>query len=106
MRWMPLVLLCFVASISASELTVSDAAALKKAVKALQPGDTLILKDGTWKDTEIKLDAEGTQEKPITLRAQTPGKVILSGKSTLRIGGHWITINGLLFADGGPGGGC
>ncbi len=90
----------------ASDIAVGDSAALKKAIKSVQPGDTIILTDGTWRDTEIKLIVDGTQDKPITLRAQTPGKVILTGKCRLTIGGKWLVVQGLLFTDGGPGGGC
>src|SRR5262245_11540506 len=60
----------------AADITVTDNTTLKKAVKSLQPGDTVILSDGTWRDTEIKLIVDGSEDKPITLRAQTPGKVV------------------------------
>src|SRR5215468_477040 len=95
-----LILLCATAVAPAADITVTDNTALKKAVKSLQPGDTVILSDGAWRDTEIKLIVDGSEDKPITLRAQTPGKVILSGKSRLSIGGKWLVVQGLVFKDG------
>ncbi len=70
------------------------------AEKKLQAGDTIILSNGVWQDFEITLDAIGTADNPIRLQAQTPGKVVISGQSNLRIGGHYIIVSGLIFRDG------
>jgi poly(beta-D-mannuronate) lyase len=53
-----------------------------------------------WKDVDIRFMANGTPEKPIILRSQTPGKVKLTGSSTIRIGGDYLEVHGLWF-DGG-----
>lgn len=37
---------------------------------------------------------------PINIKAETQGKVIISGKSTLSIGGSYIVIDGLYFTNG------
>ena len=42
----------------------------------------------------------GTAQKPITLTAQTPGEVIISGVSNLRIAGEHLVVRGLVFRDG------
>ncbi len=65
-----------------------------------QPGDNIILADGTWTDQHIVLTGTGTSSNPITLRAQTPGGVTLNGTSRLSIGGDWLVADGLNF-DGG-----
>lgn len=67
------------------------------AVKQLKPGDTLTLQDGLWQDADLLLEASGTEQEPITLQAQTPGKVILTGKSRLRIAGEFLVVQGLYF---------
>ena len=72
----------------------------EKAAKAVRPGDTIILANGVWRDFEIVLTGQGTTTKPITLMAQTPGGVIISGQSNLRIGGRHIIVSGLVFKDG------
>src|SRR5882757_798665 len=55
------------------------------AVKAAlaKPGDTLVMQDGVWQDADILFSANGTLANPITLRAQTLGRVFLSGLSRL-----------------------
>jgi poly(beta-D-mannuronate) lyase len=83
--------------VSAEEIVVADAAAFAAAAKSIKAGDTLVLKDGTWVDAELNLQAEGTAERPITLRAQTGGKVVFTGKSSLSIGGAHIIVDGLWF---------
>ncbi len=79
-------LMCF-AFAKAQTIPATDATQLAKAIKNAKPGDTIIMANQEWKDVDIKFKAMGTLEKPIVLRSQTPGKVKLTGSSTLRIGG-------------------
>ena len=79
---------------------ISNAEALNEAFKNAQPGDELVLKNGVYKDIEIKFVANGEEGKPITLKAETPGKVFIEGKSNLQIGGDYLTVSGLYFRNG------
>lgn len=81
----------------AKDIPVADAAAFAEAAKNITAGDTLTLQDGTWADAQLKLHAEGTAEKPVTIKAQTPGKVIFTGTSRLSVGGSHIIVDGLWF---------
>lgn len=67
-----------------------------------QPGDTVIMANGEWKDQHIEFECMGTRDNPITLRAETPGEVILTGSSTLRIAGEHLIVDGLYFKEGTP----
>jgi|GEM_PF-4627029 hypothetical protein len=57
-------LCAFVSLIQAKDIPVADPAALS----AAQPGDTLILPEGEFKDVAVLLIGKGTQEASITLR--------------------------------------
>ncbi|WP_395742515.1 polysaccharide lyase 6 family protein [Prosthecobacter sp.] len=81
----------------AKDIPVADAAAFAEAAKSIAAGDTLILQDGTWADAQLKLSATGTAANPVTIKAQTPGKVILTGASRLSVGGSHIIVDGLWF---------
>lgn len=70
------------------------------AVKNAAPGDTLTLANGTWEDFEIVFTGKGEADKPITLMAETPGEVILSGESSLNLSGEYLEVSGLLFKNG------
>ena len=73
---------------------------LAHAIASAEPGDAIVMANGTWTDTRIAFHARGTVRDTITLRAETPGQVILNGRSTLRIGGEYLKVDGLWF-DGG-----
>lgn len=95
-----LLLLSLAAATSASwakDIPVADAAGFAAAAKTVAPGDTLILKDGTWVDARLKLTAKGTKENPVTVRAETTGKVVFTGDSRICIAGEHIVVDGLWF---------
>ena len=79
------------------------AATIKEVIQAeskLQPGDVLILLNGNWKDAELSFTISGTSDKHIIIRAEEAGKVILSGNSSLRLGGNYLDVFGLYFTNG------
>ena len=79
---------------------VRTMAEFDQAVALLQPGDQVVLANGVWTDVEFKLKAEGLPDQPIELKAEEPGKVIITGQSNLGISGEHIIVSGLLFKDG------
>ena len=87
-------------SLGARKILVRNMDELKKAHADAKPGDTVILKNGTWNNALIKLNFSGTAAQPIVFKAEKAGKVILSGISQLRIGGNYIIVDGLLFING------
>lgn len=72
----------------------------RKVAQNLQPGDIVVLANGEWRDFEIVFAGNGTKAKPITLISETPGKVIITGKSNLKIGGSHLLVTGLVFRNG------
>lgn len=97
--WISCALLAPVPALAADHL-VRDPAAYVAAVKKAAPGDRILLADGEWRDFQVVFMGQGTEAKPITLAAQTPGKVVLSGQSNLRIGGAHLVVSGLVFRNG------
>ncbi|MGB5628913.1 MAG: polysaccharide lyase 6 family protein [Woeseiaceae bacterium] len=84
----------------AAEIKVDSQQEYKDAIKGLQPGDTIVLANGEWRDFEILFLGEGTTEQPITLTAETKGQVWITGQSNLRIAGKHLVVSGLVFKDG------
>ena len=84
----------------ARDLLVADQAQYKAAVKKAQPGDTIVLAEGEWRDFQIVFTGTGTAAKPIALTAETKGKVLITGQSNLRIGGKHLLVSGLVFKNG------
>ena len=87
-------------SISFSGTTVKDATELQEAIKNASAGDEIVLANGVWKDVEIKFTGKGTEDKPIKLKAETPGKVTIEGKSDLKFAGEYLIVEGLHFKNG------
>lgn len=79
---------------------VKDKEQLESALTNAKPGDHIIMANGIWEDIQIKIRGNGTDDKPITVSAETPGKVIITGKSNLQLGGDYIIVNGLYFTKG------
>ena len=90
-------------AVGAAEHRVASAADIARLAAEAQPGDVLVMTDGEWKDQAIVFTSNGTAEKPVTLRAKTPGKVVLTGESSLSIDGTQLVVSGLFFKDGGTG---
>jgi poly(beta-D-mannuronate) lyase len=72
----------------------------RKVASNVQPGDVIVLANGEWRDFEIVFTGRGTKDKPIALMAQEAGKVIITGRSNLKIGGTHMLVSGLVFRDG------
>jgi len=81
-------------------INVTNIEELNTAIKNSTSGDHIVLTNGVWKDVEIKFRGQGTLESPITLRAETSGKVSIEGESYLKIGGQFLVVEGLHFKNG------
>lgn len=79
---------------------VHTQAEYSQAVRAARPGDTIVLADGVWADFQILFTGHGRPDAPITLTAETPGGVVLSGQSNLRMAGTHLVVSNLVFRDG------
>ena len=82
--------------LDAAEIMVRTPAEYGVAVADLQPGDTVVLANGEWRDFQIVFSGKGTAASPITLTAQTAGKVIITGQSNLRLAGEHLQVSGLV----------
>lgn len=88
--------------VSAAEYTFSakDIPAMKQLLGSgkLQPGDVVVLKDGTYEHLEeVHFTGKGTFGKPITWRAEHPGKAVISGRLDLKIYGEHLQLKDLFF---------
>lgn len=81
-------------------ILVRNPAQYEKALSTVAPGDTIVLADGVWWDAQLDFHGTGRAGKPITLTAQTPGRVVLSGQSNLRLSGAYLVVSNLVFRDG------
>lgn len=83
-----------------SDNLISNGEELKSAITNAKPGDNIVLKNGIYKDLQIKFVANGEKNNPITLKAETSGKVFIEGKSNLQLAGNYLIVEGLHFKNG------
>lgn len=84
----------------ASRILVTTETEFDNSTKNAIAGDTIVLKNGIWENIELKFYASGEKEKPIVLTAESPGKVVLTGTSILKIYGEYLEVHDLDFKDG------
>lgn len=87
-------------SVHAKDYFVKTQDEYQQAVKAVAPGDNIVLSNGQWQNFEILFEGQGTKKEPITLTAEEKGKVFLTGQSNLRLAGEYLVVTGLVFKDG------
>lgn len=86
--------------IGGEDTLVKTPGELAEAIRQALPGDTITMADGTWNDVVIELSAYTAPEHPVTLRAQSPGKVVITGRSGLSLNRPNLIVEGLTFKDG------
>jgi poly(beta-D-mannuronate) lyase len=81
-------------------LLVKNKNALNEAILNAKAGDEIVLANGIWTDIKIQFFGKGHKDKPIILRAETPGKVFIEGQSYLHLGGEFLIAKDLYFKNG------
>lgn len=87
-------------SLMVNSIKVTNIDELNKAIDSCKAGDQIILANGIWKDVQIKFRGKGTIDNPITIKAETTGKVTIEGESYLKFGGEYLVVEGLYFKNG------
>ena len=84
-----------------ADILVSTQTELTNALNAAHAGDSIVLKNGVWSNLNVnKQNLAGTPAAPITIRAQTPGQVAITGPNYFfDVGGHDYVVTGLTFKD-------
>ncbi|MHC1689361.1 MAG: chondroitinase-B domain-containing protein [Bacteroidales bacterium] len=95
-------LLLVSSSCALAENTKISLTDLNEKIKQAQPGDTIFISSGIYKDINIELRGFGTKTNPVVIKASKPGEVIITGISSLKIAGEWLVVNDLYFKDGTP----
>ena len=70
-------------------------------VSVLYPGDTLIILPGTYQGETVTIPRSGTADKPITIKASSPGEAIMKNDGSGRAISTWekshLIIEGIKF---------
>lgn len=83
---------------AAKPVVVKSLAQLQKAVNSARPGAEIVLADGKYA-RKSWICGKGTSAKRILVRAQTPGKVVVS--ESMGFQGQYVTLSGFRFVGKG-----
>jgi hypothetical protein len=84
----------------ATTTTVSSLSTLQSAIKSAQPGDVIILSNGTYSaSSTISIGVAGTAAAPITIEAATIGGATIGGSHGVDFGSTaaYVTVQGFVF---------
>lgn len=76
---------------------VNNNSELQTAISNASAGSEIILADGNWNNVFININKSGTSSSPITITAQNPGAVFMTGNSRVYMRGNYVTVSGLVF---------
>jgi len=84
----------------AEEYWLNPETDLEQLCKQIKAGDSIVLENGFWKDVNLEFDSlSGTESSPVSIVAETPGKVVLSGKTKFQVSGQHVIVSGFVFRD-------
>lgn len=78
----------------------SNISIINAKMSSAKPGDVITIENGIYSNVMINAEAYGTEKAPITLKAESPGGVILTGNSTISINGSYVVTDGFWFTEG------
>ncbi len=87
-------------SVNGDKNLVKNIDEFNQAIVNAQPGTVITMANGVWTDVELIVKGRGEKDNPITLQAETPGKVLIEGQSYLELSGEYLVISGLVFQNG------
>jgi poly(beta-D-mannuronate) lyase len=90
----------------AATTRVTSISGLRSAIAAAQPGDTVVLADGSYSNSSaISVARAGTSSARITIAAETIGGATISGTAGFMLdsGASYVTIRGFRFTHSGGG---
>ncbi len=93
---------CFTGALHPETQVVGTQAELFSALEQIKAGETVQLASGTWEDLNLVLDMEGTEEAPIHIIGAADGSTVITGISSIQIGGDHIEIANLHFRNAEP----
>ena len=94
-------LIALIASnVCAENFRIDPTSNLKPHLSRIHAGDTIVLTNGIWSDIDLRFEElPGTLNQPIHIRAESVGKVVMTGAVKFRVSGTHVVISGLRFSD-------
>lgn len=77
---------------------VTNVAAFKAALLAMNPGDVILVENGTYDLSSLTINRSACPNRPILIKAKNQGQAILNGATALVLDGlQYVTLEGFSF---------
>ena len=83
--------------LAAAQGPVDSIESFSKAIREAKAGDTIVIVNGRYNGWSADLDCRGTSKRPVTIRPESAGGVVFTGRSHISITGSYVTVDGLRF---------
>jgi len=89
-----------VSGVSGKAYKVANQEEFKKAALVVRAGDEIVIANGNYSGWELTVNTNGTEDRPVIIRAETAGNVVFTGdvnKAIFEVTGSYTEISGLTF---------
>jgi len=83
--------------LAAAQGSVDSLDSFSKAIRGARAGDTIVIANGRYDGWSADLACRGTSARPVTIRPESAGGVVFTGRSQFVITGSYVTVDGLRF---------
>ena len=95
--------LALLTTASAQSIEVGSPDEFRAAAAKLQPGDSLVVRDGVYRNWRVRVQAKGAKGAAITVRPAHEGRVLFRRDTRIRLDGEYLVLSGFHFNHAGPG---
>jgi hypothetical protein len=85
--------------LAAAQGPVDSMESFAKVIREAKAGDTIVIANGRYDGWSADLDCQGTSKRPVTIRPESAGGVVFTGRSQISITGSYVTVDGLRFEE-------
>ena len=85
------------AGLSDAQAPVDSMESFANAIREARAGDTIVIANGRYDGWSADLDCRGTSEHPVTIRPQSAGGVVFTGRNQILITGSYVIVDDLRF---------
>ena len=78
---------------------VDSADSFSEVIRKANAGDTIVIADGRYEGWSAELDCQGAAKQPVTIRPESAGGVVFTGRSHFSITGSYIVLEGMRFEE-------
>ena len=78
---------------------VDSMESFSRVMREAKAGDTIVIANGRYNGWSADLNCRGTSKRPVTIRPESTGGVVFTGRSQISMTGSYVIVDGLRFEE-------